>query len=106
MAEGPEDLTLRYLRRIPAEQDKQGQRLIEAIERLGRLERGIAGLHGGIASLSRRIGRTNLRLDRVERRAPRHRRRAAAGLTQEAAGEGFLTRAAPGTPPPRRGRCR
>lgn len=60
MAE-PDDLTLRYLRRISAEQEKQGQRLIEVIERLGQLE-------AAMASVSRRVDRIDLRLDRVERR--------------------------------------
>lgn len=59
--EEPDSLVLRYLRRISAEQEKQGARLIEVMERLGHLE-------VGMASLSRRIDRIDLRLDRVERR--------------------------------------
>jgi hypothetical protein len=55
----PDSLVLRYLRRISAEQEKQGARLIEVMECLGHLE-------VGMASLSRRIDRIDLRLDRVE----------------------------------------
>ncbi|MGB0696852.1 MAG: hypothetical protein ACPGOY_14465 [Rhodospirillaceae bacterium] len=61
MTEDPENLTLRYLRRIDEKIDRVIDDIRELKQRTGALEE-------GQASLSRRIDRMEDRLDRIEKR--------------------------------------
>ncbi|MEM1132679.1 MAG: hypothetical protein AAGH53_07070 [Pseudomonadota bacterium] len=61
MAEDPENLTLRYLRRVDEKLDRQNADMLEIKQRLGSLEE-------SVASVSRRIDRLDDRIDRIERR--------------------------------------
>ena len=59
---------LNMLRAIRAEQSAQGEKLDEIIDRLGRLEREVAGLHSDYAGLSVRLDNLDRRVGRIERR--------------------------------------
>lgn len=64
----PRDLVLVYLRRIDEKVDALRQDMIEVKERIGRVEREVANLHGDFATLSIRMDRLELRIERIERR--------------------------------------
>ena len=64
----PRDLVLIYLRRIDEKVDALRQDVIELKERVGRVEREIANLHGDFASLAVRMDRLELPVERIERR--------------------------------------
>lgn len=68
MSDDRADLMLNMLRAIRAEQGAQREKLDEIIDRLGRLEREIAGLHSDYAGLSVRLDNLDRRVGRIERR--------------------------------------
>ncbi|MBV8845306.1 MAG: hypothetical protein JO307_21065 [Bryobacterales bacterium] len=72
---GPDNLVLRYLRRIDARLDEHGHKFDDIIFRLERLEREVAGTRRDIANLhedwvgmTRRLDNFDQRLQRIERR--------------------------------------
>jgi hypothetical protein len=56
------------LQRVLDTQRKHDDKFAEVINRLGRVELEVAGLHGDFASLSVRLDRFGERVDRIERR--------------------------------------
>ena len=68
MSDDRADLILNLLRAIRAEQSAQREKLDEIIDRLGRLEREVAGLHVDYAGLSVRLDNLDRRVGRIERR--------------------------------------
>ena len=61
MSEEPENLLLRYLRRIDARLENVERKLDELVTRVSSLERGFAGFQTDLAAI-------NLRLDNLDRR--------------------------------------
>jgi predicted nuclease with TOPRIM domain len=68
MDDGPESLTLRYLRQISAQLGELREDMREIKGRLGNLEEHNALLARAYASLSNRMDRFDERLGRIERR--------------------------------------
>lgn len=68
MSDERADLILNLLRAIRAEQSAQREKLDEIIDRLGRLEREVAGLHVDYAGLSIRLDNLDRRVGRIEQR--------------------------------------
>jgi predicted nucleic acid-binding Zn-ribbon protein len=68
MSGEPEDLVLRYLRRIDEKVDSLRDDMRDVKQRLTSLEGQVALLHGDYARQSERIDRVELRLERIERR--------------------------------------
>lgn len=61
MSDGPENLTLRYLRAIDEKLDR-------ALEELGDLKIRTTSVEQALAGVNRRLDRADARLDRIERR--------------------------------------
>jgi chromosome segregation ATPase len=65
---GPENLTLRGLRRIGEQNDTILRKLDEAVTRLGSIERDIAGVKSDYAATQARLDNMDRRMERIERR--------------------------------------
>jgi tetrahydromethanopterin S-methyltransferase subunit G len=65
---GPDNIVLRYLRRIDERLDTIDRKVDEVILRLGRLEEQVAGLHVDNAILHQRIDNLDRRVSRIEKR--------------------------------------
>ena len=73
MAEEPDNIVLMHLRRLDEKVDALRSdaievNAIEVKERLGRMEREIANLHGDFAALTVRMDGLELRIEHIERR--------------------------------------
>ncbi len=68
MSEEPDNLTLRYLRRIADPMDGLRDDMADIKRRMTSLEASVSLLHGDFAGQSARIDRIETRLDRIERR--------------------------------------
>ena len=68
MSDEPENLTLRYLRRLDEKMDRMIAKQDEHSMRIGLLEQSVAHLNVSIATLSVRMDGFERRLERIERR--------------------------------------
>ncbi len=68
MADEPDSLVLRYLRRIDEKLDRVIDDVRDLKVRMTAVEERLAGLDRSIAGVNRRIDRVEERLDRIERR--------------------------------------
>ena len=66
MADDPDNLILRYLRRLDEKVDRLLDDMREVKQRLVVLEVSVAHLHGDFAAQSGRIDKLEIRLDRIE----------------------------------------
>ena len=66
--DGPDNIVLRYLRRIDERLDTIERKMDEVILRLGRLEEQVAGLHVDNAIIHQRLDNLDRRVTRIERR--------------------------------------
>jgi hypothetical protein len=71
VSEEPENLVLRYLRRIDARFENVERKLDELVTRVGSLERGFAGFHTDLAAINLRLDNLDRRVERIERRLDR-----------------------------------
>ena len=68
MADEPDNLVVRYLRRLDEKVDRLLDDMREVKQRLSSVEVSVAHLHGDFAAQSGRIDRLENRLDRIEHR--------------------------------------
>jgi hypothetical protein len=68
MSDEPDNLILRYLRRLDGRSERTADDLSDIKKRLTPLEQQITLLHGGFSGQSVRIDRIDIRLERIERR--------------------------------------
>jgi len=68
MADEPDNLIVRYLRRLDEKVDRLLDDMREVKQRLSSVEVSVAHLHGDFAAQSGRIDRLENRLDRIEHR--------------------------------------
>lgn len=68
MSDEPDNLTLRYLRRLDDKLDRVLDKQDEHTRRIGALERNVASLMVSVADLSARMDGFDLRVARIERR--------------------------------------
>jgi tetrahydromethanopterin S-methyltransferase subunit G len=68
MSEEPDNLVLRYLRRMDEKLDRVIDDIADLKRRMTSLEQAVSLLHGDFAGQSLRIDRIEARLERIERR--------------------------------------
>ncbi len=68
MSEEPDNLILRYLRRIDEKVDRLGDDVRDLKVRMTAVDRQLGDLHVAIAGVNGRIDKVEARLDRIERR--------------------------------------
>ena len=68
MTDEPDNLIVRYLRRIDEKVDRVVEDLREVKQRLSSIEVSVAHVHGDFAGQSQRIDKLERRLDRIEQR--------------------------------------
>jgi len=68
MADEPDNLVVRYLRRLDEKADRLLDDTREVKQRLSSVEVSVAHLHGDFAAQSGRIDKLENRLDRIEQR--------------------------------------
>jgi predicted nuclease with TOPRIM domain len=68
MADEPDNLVVRYLRRLDEKADRLLDDMREVKQRLSSVEVSVAHLHGDFAAQSGRIDKLENRLDRIEQR--------------------------------------
>ncbi len=68
MTDEPDNLILRYLRRIDASAERLSADMGDVKQRLTSVERQIGELRVDMAGISARMDRSDLRLERIERR--------------------------------------
>jgi len=66
MADEPDNLVVRYLRRLDEKADRLLDDMREVKQRLSSVEVSVAHLHGDFAAQSGRIDKLENRLDRIE----------------------------------------